>query len=78
MFQSIKSWFNPRIIHLGRWRTEPCQLQINRKVELANEDHCGPCGAHELSVQNPPGNPTKFAPIPNPAPERALAPIDGK
>ena len=29
---------------LGRWRTESCSQQLNRKIDLSNEDHCGPCG----------------------------------
>ena len=31
---------------LGRWRIEKCTLQINRKLDLSNEDHCGPCGQY--------------------------------
>ena len=33
---------------LGRWNLPSCQQQINRKIELANEDHCGPCGEYAL------------------------------
>ena len=33
---------------LGRWRIENCNVQINRKIELSNEDHCGPCGQYLL------------------------------
>jgi len=28
---------------LGRWNTDYCKIKINRKVDLANEDHCGVC-----------------------------------
>jgi len=31
---------------LGRWKIEKCTLQINRKLDLSNEDHCGPCGQY--------------------------------
>jgi hypothetical protein len=29
---------------LGRWKIEYCNKKINNKVDMANEDHCGPCG----------------------------------
>jgi len=29
---------------LGRWNLETCNKKINNKIDLANEDHCGPCG----------------------------------
>ena len=32
------------IIPLGRWNIETCNKKINKKVDFANEDHCGPCG----------------------------------
>ena len=33
---------------LGRWRIENCNVQMNRKIDLSNEDHCGPCGQYLL------------------------------
>jgi hypothetical protein len=33
---------------VGRWRIENCNTQINNKVDLSNEDHCGPCGQYAL------------------------------
>ena len=33
---------------LGRWRLEDCILKINNRVDLSNEDHCGPCGMYAL------------------------------
>jgi hypothetical protein len=33
---------------LGRWRTEECSKQMNNKIDLSNEDHCGPCGQYAL------------------------------
>ena len=33
---------------LGRWRMENCNTQINHKIDLSNEDHCGPCGQYAL------------------------------
>ena len=34
--------------HLGRWRLADTNKQINHKVDLSNEDHCGPCGQYAL------------------------------
>jgi hypothetical protein len=33
---------------VGRWRIENCNNQMNHKVDLSNEDHCGPCGQYAL------------------------------
>jgi len=33
---------------LGRWRIENCNMQMNNKIDLSNEDHCGPCGQYAL------------------------------
>lgn len=34
---------------VGRWGMEACNIKINHKVDLSNEDHCGPCGQYALS-----------------------------
>jgi hypothetical protein len=31
---------------LGRWSIETCNNRLNNKIDLANEDHCGPCGKY--------------------------------
>ena len=31
-------------ILLGRWNITYNKKIIHRKIDLANEDHCGPCG----------------------------------
>ena len=33
---------------IGRWRIESCNTQMNTKIDLSNEDHCGPCGQYAL------------------------------
>ena len=33
---------------IGRWRIEQCNKKINNKIDLSNEDHCGPCGQYAL------------------------------
>ena len=36
------------VMPLGRWRTEKCTIQMSKKIDLSNEDHCGPCGQYAL------------------------------
>jgi hypothetical protein len=33
---------------LGRWKIEDCNKKMNHKIDLSNEDHCGPCGQYAL------------------------------
>ena len=33
---------------LGRWSIEQCDKKLNTKIDLSNEDHCGPCGQYAL------------------------------
>jgi len=33
---------------VGRWRIENCNTQMNTKIDLSNEDHCGTCGQYAL------------------------------
>jgi hypothetical protein len=33
---------------IGRWRIEHCNIQLNSKIDLSNEDHCGACGEYAL------------------------------
>lgn len=35
---------------LGRWNIESCHKKLNNKIDLANEDHCGPCGEYSKKV----------------------------
>ena len=34
---------------VGRWSIEKCNTKTNNKVDLSNEDHCGPCGHYALT-----------------------------
>lgn len=43
---------------LGRWNMEYCDKKMNKKVDLSNEDHCGPCGQYLLE-QNKQKEPIK-------------------
>jgi hypothetical protein len=33
---------------LGRWNIDYCNIKLDKKVILSNEDHCGPCGQYIL------------------------------
>lgn len=45
----------PRI--LGRWNIDYCNKKMNKKIDLSNEDHCGPCGEYILTkIPNPRDN----------------------
>jgi hypothetical protein len=35
--------------HLGRWKIDECNKKINIKVDMSNEDHCGPCGYYAMT-----------------------------
>ena len=38
---------------LGRWKIESCNAAMNYKIDLSNEDHCGPCGQYAMDkIQN--------------------------
>jgi hypothetical protein len=33
----------------GRWNIDYCNVKTNQKIDLSNEDHCGPCGQYALT-----------------------------
>ena len=35
--------------HVGRWNIDYCNIKTNTKIDLSNEDHCGPCGQYALT-----------------------------
>jgi len=34
---------------LGRWNINYCDKNLNKKIDLSNEDHCGPCGQYAIT-----------------------------
>jgi hypothetical protein len=50
---SIVKRFMPKELPkpMGRWNTDYCDKKIIQKVDLSNEDHCGPCGQYALTKQ---------------------------
>ena len=37
---------------LGRWNINYCNKTMSNKVDLANEDHCGPCGQYAITKKD--------------------------
>lgn len=33
---------------MGRWNIDYCNKKLNQKIDLSNEDHCGPCGQYAI------------------------------
>ena len=31
---------------LGRWSSPSCAIKLDKKIDMSNEDHCGPCGEY--------------------------------
>ncbi len=44
--------FSNNVIQLGRWKIDYCDKKINRKIDMANDDHCGPCGLTIIDKNN--------------------------
>lgn len=46
----IRKWIPKEMTKpLGRWNNEYCDIRTNQKIDLSNEDHCGPCGQYLLA-----------------------------
>jgi hypothetical protein len=45
----VKKFFKEEKKKLGRWNIEYCDKKIDSKIDLSNEDHCGPCGQYILN-----------------------------
>jgi hypothetical protein len=37
---------------MGRWNIDYCNKKLNTKIDLSNEDHCGPCGYYAITKAN--------------------------
>ena len=44
----IRKFMKEDKIVLGRWNIEYCGKKMDKKIDLSNEDHCGPCGQYIL------------------------------
>jgi hypothetical protein len=48
---------------LGRWNIDYCSKKTNQKIDLSNEDHCGPCGQYAITKITKPELETKITDI---------------
>jgi hypothetical protein len=49
----LQQWSKKEKKVLGRWHIEHCNKKLNAKIDLSNEDHCGPCGQYILDKNTP-------------------------
>jgi hypothetical protein len=51
LLTTLMQKFMPKKLPLpvGRWKIESCDTKTNNKIDLSNEDHCGPCGQYALT-----------------------------
>lgn len=56
---------------LGRWNMEYNTKKMNHKIDLSNEDHCGPCGQYILNT-NTNMNMNTSVPITIPTPKEVV------
>jgi hypothetical protein len=46
----LKKLFGKQEVNpLGRWKITYCNTSLARKVDLSNEDHCGPYGQYNAT-----------------------------
>ena len=50
VFQLMRRQMEP--MPLGRWTVDYCPKKMETKVDMANEDHCGPCGQYAMEKIN--------------------------
>lgn len=49
--QIIRKFIKTEKKILGRWNIEHCNAKLDRKIDLSNEDHCGPCGQYRILAE---------------------------
>jgi hypothetical protein len=52
LLDKIKTITKKEYKPLGRWNIDYCNKKINKKIDLSNEDHCGPCGQYIINKKN--------------------------
>jgi hypothetical protein len=45
-----KTFKKQEITLLGRWKIEHCKNKTDKKIDLANQDNCGPCGHYKITT----------------------------
>jgi hypothetical protein len=47
IFKNILLYREPKLL-LGRWQIEKCNIKLNNKIKLSNEDNCGSSGEYAI------------------------------
>ena len=46
--QKFTTYFTHKAPELGRWSLLECNDALQKRIDMANIDHCGPCGFDQI------------------------------
>ena len=46
--QKFTGYFKHKAPELGRWSLLECNDALQKRIDMANIDHCGPCGFDQI------------------------------
>lgn len=49
IMKKVVKYFNPKPTALGRWGRDISGDQMIKRIDRANQDHCGPCGYNQAA-----------------------------
>ena len=49
IIQRFSPFFKQKPTKLGRWSLLECNDALQKRIDMANIDHCGPCGFEQIS-----------------------------
>lgn len=49
--QRFTSYFKQKPTELGRWSLLESSEALQKRIDMANIDHCGPCGFEQISEE---------------------------
>lgn len=49
IIQRFSLFFKQKPTQLGRWSLLECSDALQKRIDMANIDHCGPCGFEQIS-----------------------------
>ena len=49
IIQRLSPFFKQKPTQLGRWSLLECSDALQKRIDMANIDHCGPCGFEQIS-----------------------------
>lgn len=53
LYMRISKIFSTPKTSLGRWGAIENKQSLDRRIDMANEDHCGPCGQLYMKPKGP-------------------------